>query len=59
MVAITAAAAHLGGLGIEQRHNRVIGQPPALHAPVIDNVAEAELPHDSEYIIPFVFDIVA
>jgi hypothetical protein len=37
----------------------VIGQPPALHAPVIDNVAEAELPHDSEYIIPFVFDIVA
>jgi hypothetical protein len=30
----------------------VIGQPTALHAPVIDNIAETKVPHVREYNIP-------
>ena len=51
MIAVTGAAANFGCFCIQQGHNRVIGDAAALHAIVVNDVAEAQITHQlREYI---------
>jgi len=49
VIAVAGAAADFGGLPVEQRHNRVIGEPPALDAEVVNHIAQTKVVHFREY----------
>jgi hypothetical protein len=52
VVAVATAAPDRGGFRTHQQHNRVIGQPTALLAPVVDNIAETQVPHFTTSFLP-------
>lgn len=45
MIAVAGAATDFGGLPFEQRDNRVIGQPAALDAEIVNHVSQTKIPH--------------
>ena len=49
VIAVAGAAADFGGLSVEQRHNRVIGQPPALDAEIVNHISQTKVAHFREY----------
>ena len=49
VIAVAGAAADFGGLPVEQRHNRVIRQPAALDAEIVDHVSQTKIAHSREY----------
>ena len=49
VIAVAGAAADFGGLSVEQRHNRVIRQPPALDAEIVNHISQAMIAHFREY----------
>lgn len=49
VIAVAGAATDFGGLPVEQRHNRVVGQPAALDAEIVNHVSKAIIAHFREY----------
>jgi hypothetical protein len=49
VIAVAGTAAHLGGFRLHHRNDRMICQPAALNAVIVDLVAEPKLPHAREY----------
>jgi len=49
VIAVAGAAADFGRLPVEQRHNRVVGQPAALDAEVVNHIAQTKVAHFREY----------
>ena len=39
VIVVAGAAADFGGLPAQQRHNRVIRQPPALDAEIVNHIS--------------------
>src|SRR5580658_5638410 len=52
VIAVAGAAAHFRRLALHQRNHRMVGQPAALHAKIIDHVSEPQIAHTifCEYI---------
>ena len=46
VIAVAGAAAHLGGVALQERNDGVVGHPAALHAKIVDDVAEPKIRHN-------------
>lgn len=49
VIAVAGAAADFGRLPFQQRHNRVVGQPAAFDAEIVNHVAQTKVAHFREY----------
>lgn len=49
VIVVAGAAANFGGVPVQQRHNGVIGQPPALDAEIVNHISQTKVPHVREY----------
>ena len=50
VIVIASSATNFGRIAVEQRDNRMIGDAAALHAVIVNNVAQSLFTHDTSAI---------